>query len=630
MIRKHLLTVLFVAVGVILLAGLAVQLPDSQARAQEEQPGAVLAPAVDVSGSFTYQGSLQQNSAPFSGSCDFQFKLFSAAAGGAQIGATQARNGQPVSQGRFASELDFGVSAFDGQARWLEIAVRCPSGVGGFTTLSPRQSLTASPYALSLQPGAVIVGSVGQVQNAASGILNLTNNGTGPGITVNSAVRGVYVGTGSIAGMQVDNADLGVFVVNARNGFLVQTATENGVQVNSALNGIRVLSANTGLRVDSANLIGVDVQSAGGAGVFVNAAGNNGLQVGSAGNNGLQVQSAGGNGVQVDAAVNSGFSVNTAGQDGLFVCATGSLTTCAPNNSLHNGVEIANAEHYGLWVTNAGADGVFIDNAGDTGLEVWQAGGDGIDIVSAADDGVQVRSAINGLHVQSVTRGVQVDSTTTYGLRVESAGSAGVSVSNAATAGIEIGSVRDGVVVWSPSNWAGFFNGPISSTSCTGCLIATFGINTGATALAPGDIVAVQGTRPGDTIGQPMFMEVGQATQAGAPVVGVVYGRGELVSIVGPDGTTVTQLVPRQGAAQTGDYVHIIIYGPVQVKASALGAAITVGNKLAVDSSGAARGLETVEVGGVRLAESAPTIGMALENLDASKAGLIWVLVNPQ
>ena len=48
MIRKHLLTVLFVAVGVILLAGLAVQLPDSQARAQEEQPGAVLAPAVDV------------------------------------------------------------------------------------------------------------------------------------------------------------------------------------------------------------------------------------------------------------------------------------------------------------------------------------------------------------------------------------------------------------------------------------------------------------------------------------------------------------------------------------------------------------------------------------------------------
>ena len=42
------------------------------------------------------------------------------------------------------------------------------------------------------------------------------------------------------------------------------------------------------------------------------------------------------------------------------------------------------------------------------------------------------------------------------------------------------------------------------------------------------------------------------------------------------------------------------------------------------------RGIETVEVGGVRLAESAPTIGMALESLEASKTGLIWVLVNPQ
>ena len=85
-----------------------------------------------------------------------------------------------------------------------------------------------------------------------------------------------------------------------------------------------------------------------------------------------------------------------------------------------------------------------------------------------------------------------------------------------------------------------------------------------------------------------------------------------------------------QGAAKPGDYVHIVIYGPVQVKASALGKAIATGDKLAVDSSGAARGLKTVEVSGVQLAESAPTIGIALENLEASKNGLIWVLVNPK
>ena len=39
---------------------------------------------------------------------------------------------------------------------------------------------------------------------------------------------------------------------------------------------------------------------------------------------------------------------------------------------------------------------------------------------------------------------------------------------------------------------------------------------------------------------------------------------------------------------------------------------------------------ERVDVGGVELAENAPTVGIALEGLGASKEGLIWVLVNPQ
>jgi hypothetical protein len=242
MSRKHVLTAVFLVVGAIMVAGFAAGMPGSRAMTQERQPAAALAPAVDLGGTFTYQGSIQQNSAAFDGSCDVEFRLFDVSTAGAQIGATQTKNGQVISKGRFTTVLDFGANAFNGQARWLEIAARCPSGSGVLTTLSPRQPLTATPYALSLQPGAVVAGS----QNAAAGILNLTNSGTGSGLTVASAVTGV----------------------------LVQSATANGVQVNSA------------------DFIGVDVESAGGAGVFVNAAGNNGVQVGSAGNNGVQVQSA--------------------------------------------------------------------------------------------------------------------------------------------------------------------------------------------------------------------------------------------------------------------------------------------------------------------------------------------------
>jgi hypothetical protein len=56
-----------------------------------------------------------------------------------------------VDRGTFTVVLDdagqFGEDAFNGSERYLEIAVRCPSGAGDFALLTPRQRLTAAPYA---------------------------------------------------------------------------------------------------------------------------------------------------------------------------------------------------------------------------------------------------------------------------------------------------------------------------------------------------------------------------------------------------------------------------------------------------------------------------------------------------
>jgi hypothetical protein len=114
--------------------------------------------------------------------------------------------------------------------------------------------------------------------------------------------------------------------------------------------------------------------------------------------------------------------------------------------------------------------------------------------------------------------------------------------------------------------------------------------------------------------------------------VGVVRGRAVLDEA--PEGQelrpgeTGRRLVPHDGAAQPGEYLSIVIYGPMQVKVGAAAGPIQPGTRLVVGGSGAARALKTVVVEGLTLAESAPTIGIALTAPDA--AGLVWVLVNPQ
>ena len=109
----------------------------------------------------TYQGWLQQNGVAVEGLCDLRFTLFDAAANGAVVSGTLERLNYTVTGGYFTvSDLDFG-AIFTGAARWLEVAVRCPAGSGDFTTLTPRQPLTAAPYALYAANNWALLGNAG-------------------------------------------------------------------------------------------------------------------------------------------------------------------------------------------------------------------------------------------------------------------------------------------------------------------------------------------------------------------------------------------------------------------------------------------------------------------------------------
>jgi len=125
--------------------------------------GHVLAQA-PLGTAFTYQGQLKQGGIPVNNTADFECSLWDAATTppGNQIGTTQTVSGVQVTDGSFTLALDFGASAFNGEeARWLQIAVRSPSGSGTYTTLSERQALTPAPF--SLQTRGITVGADGNV-----------------------------------------------------------------------------------------------------------------------------------------------------------------------------------------------------------------------------------------------------------------------------------------------------------------------------------------------------------------------------------------------------------------------------------------------------------------------------------
>lgn len=98
--------------------------------------------------SFTYLGQLRDAGQLVNGTADLRFTLWDAEAGGTQIGAANSVTDYQVVDGRFATSLNFGADAFNGDQRWVQIEFRSPAGSGEYLTLAPRDKITAAPYAL--------------------------------------------------------------------------------------------------------------------------------------------------------------------------------------------------------------------------------------------------------------------------------------------------------------------------------------------------------------------------------------------------------------------------------------------------------------------------------------------------
>lgn len=312
----------------------------------------------EVGAGFTYQGRLDDNGNAADGTYDLQFRVFDARLTGDQVGSVLNIGDVEVVDGLFTVELDFGPAVFTGSGRWLEISVRDGASSGNYTTLAPRQEITAVPYALGLRGGAVISGTT----LAGEGLLTIKNN-IGEGLVIDRAHNGVMVNSSVSAGLMVNASDNDGVVINqaGRDGMIILEAEDTGISVGQA--------------------------------------GDSGLSIGQTGSTAISVGTAGFDGVYVGGAGDDGLHVSSADNDGLHIGRTGSPSTYNTANNQNDGIEISDAED----------DGIYISSAGD----------DGIEIVSTGDNGINISGTDIGMVINNSTdTGLFVNGATTYGIYV--------------------------------------------------------------------------------------------------------------------------------------------------------------------------------------------------------------------
>jgi hypothetical protein len=176
-----------------------------------------------VGTAFTYQGQLLVSLAPPNTPHDFVFRLYTNASTATVLAGPITNQNVIVSNGLFTTKIDFGPGAFNGDKRFLEIAVR-PAGPGSFTTLATRQELSPTPYA-------IYAVNSGTASNAATAISVLAN-----GVNA-AAIQSGVITAGKIASAQVVKSLNGLMdAVTLSAGTNVSlTTVGNNIQINAAI-----------------------------------------------------------------------------------------------------------------------------------------------------------------------------------------------------------------------------------------------------------------------------------------------------------------------------------------------------------------------------------------------------------
>ncbi|MEW5874902.1 MAG: hypothetical protein AB1752_06965 [Candidatus Zixiibacteriota bacterium] len=307
-----------------------------------------------VTTTFTFQGLVTIDGAGADGPCDFQFALYDALIGGLPIGPTlvfDGVGGNPgpiqVIGGILSVELDFG-DVFGGEQRFLEVSVRCPSGVGSYTVL-PRVALNATPYAqfaLDAPPDFTLPLAV--TINDPQVALDLTNDGGG----VYSAVTS-HDGASALTALHTGDGSAGFFEGNDA------LSSANVVEVRSMTGGVALKCLSSGVGGVAEFESSDPLSAADAVSIAANGSGDalSCLSTGNGRAGHFEVSNAAGAATEAIKAVTS-----SGGRAGLFEISAG-----APQNNTRPAVEgVTNANGPGVMGSSLHGNGVFgtTDSAG--------------------------------------------------------------------------------------------------------------------------------------------------------------------------------------------------------------------------------------------------------------------------